>query len=163
MQKISAIIDTFSWKKLGILENKVNTLDMLYNSLNVCVTHEILKEIKHFRLLSCDITRTHILPTKINRMYQDSRSLGFDEAEASLISNIVETEEFFGVTEDRPLLSLGIRYGANIIQLIDLFQFLTAQNVITKNIFYKITKELRSLKNISKKKEKFVKKWLQDN
>ncbi|MBN2156212.1 MAG: hypothetical protein JW776_09225 [Candidatus Lokiarchaeota archaeon] len=163
MQKISIIVDTFSWKKLGILENKLKILDSLYNSVNVCITHEILKEINHFQLSSCDIARTQILPTQINRMYQDSTSLGFDEADASLISNLDRTKEFLGVSEDRPLLSLGTRYGAKIIQLIDLCQFLTAQNILTKNDLYTITKELRYLKNISKKKEKYMKKWLQHN
>ncbi len=145
------------------MENKANILDTLYDSVKVCITHEILKEIKHFRLTSCDITRTHILPAKLNRIYQDSISLGFDEADASLLSNVVKTENNYGITEDQPLILLGTRYGANIMQLIDLFQFLTSQEKITKNTLYKMTQELRNLRNISKKKEKYMKKWMQNN
>jgi len=163
MQKISVIIDTFSWKKLGIIEKQENILNSLYDAVNVCITHEILKEIKHFQLTTCDSSRVHILPTKQNRIYQDSKTLGFDEADASLISNIIKTEEYIGVTEDQPLLSYGTKNGFNIMQLLDLFQFLTAHNKLTKNSLYNITKELRNLKNITKKKEKDMKKWLQIN
>lgn len=163
MQKISVIIDTFSWKKLDIIEKQVKILNLLYNAVNICVTHEILKEIKHFRLTSCEISRVHILPTKSNRIYQDSKTLGFDEADASLISNITKNEEYIGVTEDQSLLSLGTRNGCNIMQLLDLFQFFTAQGKLPKNTLYKITQELRNLKNITKKKEKYMKEWLQRN
>jgi hypothetical protein len=33
-------------------------------------------------------------------------------------------------------------------------------DVLSKNILYKITRELRKMKSITKKKEKYIKKWL---
>jgi rRNA-processing protein FCF1 len=156
-------VDTFSWKKIDILkELSLIDMDRAYDSLKICITHPVLTEISHFNLKSCILEKTQILPHQDNKLYRDALILGFDEADASLISCSNDEEEVYIVSEDRPLLTFGRSFGIKMVQLVDFMQVLTTLKVISKNNLYQINRKLREVKNISKRKEKSIKDWLKD-
>ena len=135
-------------------------MDVIYENVNLCITHEIQKEVV-YRRYACQSEKIQVLPTKPNQIYKDAKSLGFDEADASMMSILIKKDTYWGVTEDQPLITFGRSFELNIMQLIDFFQFLVKSDILSKNILYKITRDLRKMKNITKKKEKYIKKWLQ--
>lgn len=59
-----------------------------------------------------------------------------------------------------PPLTYGKSIGIKIVQRVDFIQVLTALHIVSKNNLYQINRKLRDLKNISKRKEDAVKKWL---
>ena len=154
-------IDTFSWKKIDILcELGLLDIEVAYDSLEICITHAVLTEITHFKLKSCILEKTQVLPYKDNKVYQDALVFGFDEADASIVSHGVDREDVYIISEDRPLLAFGKGYGIKIIQLIDFMKVLTVLEIVLKKNLYQINRKLRDVKNISKKKEKSIKNWL---
>ena len=155
-------IDTYSWAKIDILVNaSYIDLNNFYQKFELCITHDVLKEVRYREIKSCQIENLHIYPIKNKRIYEDAIIQQFDEADASLLSNGSREKDSIIITEDKPLLELGHSYKFKIIQLIDYFKILTDMKLLTKNKLYQINKELRKLRNISKIKEKEIKKFLQ--
>ncbi|MHA1721404.1 MAG: hypothetical protein ACTSWX_12145 [Promethearchaeota archaeon] len=155
-------IDTYSWAKIDFLVNS-SFLDfnILYRRFEICITHDILKEIQHREIKSCILEEIHIFPIKNRRIYEDAITQQFDKADASLLSNGSRNGDPILITEDHPLLELGKSYQFEIIQLIDFFKILTQFNILSKKKLFQINRELRRLRNISKNKEKNIKKFLQ--
>jgi rRNA-processing protein FCF1 len=120
-------------------------MDRAYDSLKICITHPVLTEINHFKLKSCILEKTQILPHKDNKLYREALILGFDEADASLISCSNDEDEVYIVSEDRPLLAFGKSFGIKMVQLIDFMQVLTTLNVISKNTLYHDSPESHGL------------------
>lgn len=159
---MKVFIDTFSWAKLDLLHEKsLLETELIYKYFEVCITHDLLDEINHRGIKSCNVMKIHVLPRGNERIFEDTRSQGFDKADASIFSNYQRNEDSFIVTEDKPLIQLGINYRFNIIQLIDFCKILNAMRLITNNRLFQINRELRELKNISKHKEKEIKTHLQ--
>ncbi len=158
------LIDTFSWKKLDILEEdeQIGTGTIL-DQFNVCITHAVFEEINHFKIKLHYPRKVSIIPYKNHKVCEDARLFGFDEADASIASACVELEDSMIVSEDRPLLAFGKGYGLKIVQLIDFFRIMTMSGIISRNDLYRANRKLREMKNISKIKEKSIKEWLQSH
>ena len=155
-------IDTYSWAKIDVLvDASYVDLNYFYQKFEICITHDVLKEIRYREIKSCQIQNLHVYPIKNKRIYEDAIIQRFDEADASLLSNGSRKGDTIIITEDKPLLELGKSYRIEIIQLIDFFRILTKLNLFTKNTLFKINRELRKLRNISKNKEKEIKDFLQ--
>ena len=155
-------IDTYSWAKIDILvDASYIDLNCLYQKFELCSTHDVLEEIKYRKIKSCQIQNLQIYPIKNKRIYEDLIIQQFDKADASLLSIGSRKGDSIIVSEDKPLLELGKSYRIEIIQLIDFFKILTKSNLFTKNKLFKINRELRKLRNISKNKEKEIKNFLQ--
>ena len=155
-------IDTYSWAKIDVLVDAsfININD-LYQQFDFCTTHDVVKEIQYRGIKSCQIQNLFIHPIKNKRIYEDAIIQQFDKADASLLSNGSRKGDTIIITEDRPLLELGRSYGFKIIQLIDFFKILAEFNVLTKNKFFQINRELRNLRNITKIKENELKLFIQ--
>jgi len=159
---LKIFIDTYSWAKIDILvDASYIDLNNLYQKFEICTTHDVLEEIQYREIKSCQIHNLQIYPIKNKRIYEDVIIQQFDKADASLLSFGSRKGDSIIVSEDKPLLELGKSYRIEIIQLIDFFRILTKLNLFTKNQLFKINRELRKLKNISKKKEKEIKNFLQ--
>ncbi|MCF2141069.1 MAG: hypothetical protein K9W44_13505 [Candidatus Lokiarchaeota archaeon] len=155
-------IDTFSWAKIDLLiSESLFDFDPIYDTFEVCITHFVSEELNHRGLSSCISSKLSILPVKNKRIYEDAISQGFDKADASILSYGTKNDDVAIVTEDRPLLLLGMSYKFAIMQLIDFCRLLNAMELITKRELYRINQKLRILENITKKKEKEIKLYLQ--
>ena len=157
------LIDTFSWKKFDLLaKNKLFEISNLYEWSKVHITHEILTEIKHFRLKSCNLKSTIILPVKNIKIFQEAIDLDFDQADAEVLSNGTKNENLFIVSEDKPLLQYCQAYKFKALQLVDLFHLFTMIEQLENRDLYRIVRFLRNFKNITEKKSNHIKKWLKD-
>jgi len=155
------LIDTCTWIKLDKLQKlKEFSTSQLYLWGEVQITHEVLKEINHFRVLSCIRKDTTILPIGNRQIYDDATSTQLDEADASLLSNGARTQDKIIISEDPGLLNFARLYRITALQLIDLFQFFTEGDYLTRRELYRHTRTLRDLKNITKKRQKEIKSWL---
>ena len=144
-------IDTYSWSKIDLLVNSSNfDINCLYKEFDLCITHDVMKEIQHREIKSCQIPNLHINPIKNKRIYDDAITQKFDKADASILSNGSRNGDTIIVSEDLPLLELGKSYKFECIQLIDYCRILTNLNLLTKKNLYQINKELRRLENITK-------------
>lgn len=155
------LIDTCTWIKLDKLQElKEFSAGQLYNWGEVQITHEVLKEIDHFRVKSCVRKETAILPIGNTQIYDDATSAQLDEADASLLSNGSRARDKIIISEDTGLLDFARLYRITALQLIDLFQFFTEGDYFTRRELYQHTRTLRDLKNITKKRQKEIKTWL---
>ncbi|MHA1651027.1 MAG: hypothetical protein ACTSYB_12600 [Candidatus Helarchaeota archaeon] len=151
------LIDTCTWFKLDLLteENLFNS-ENLYELAEIEITHQVLKELEHFGSSSFQKERTKINPIRNQKIFNDVLELGFDEADASILSFGSKTKNFILVSEDNALLEYARVHGYFAIQLIDLFRLFTQKKIIKPRKLYHLTKKLRELKNITKKKEKEI-------
>ena len=158
------LVDTFSWKKFDMLsENDLFDISYLYEWAAINITHEVGKEIRHFKLNSCLFNQVKILPILNRAVYQDARDLGFDIADSEVVSNGQKSLDLIIVSEDRPLLKFAMAYSFSIIQVADMFKLFTQVNLLEKRDLTKIVRFLREKRNISEKKRKQIKKWQQHN
>jgi hypothetical protein len=95
-------------------------------------------------------------------LYNEAILLKLGEADASILSLDTKSEDSIIISEDGGILEFARSHGFAILQLIDLFSLMEQQNILNKRELYKITRKLRELKNITKKKQKKVKQILQE-
>ncbi len=158
---VNLLIDTCTWLKLDKLEEEsLFKLDKLYSNFAIFITHDAERELKYYNCKSYNKSRTTILPIHDNTIYQKAIELEYDEADASILSQGDKNGEMTIVSEDRMLLLFARMYGFSSVQLIDLFKILTEMNLLKNNELYRINKELRRLKNITKTRFNEIKKWL---
>jgi len=84
--------------------------------------------------------------------------MGYDDADASILSNGRSDPDFFLITEDRAVIKYSRLYHFSTIQLCDLFRIFTMMNLINRTEMYRLAKYLRDFRNITKKKLKSLKK-----
>ena len=155
------LIDTFSWKKFDLLsEENLFKVSNLYNWAEIFITHEVKTEIEHFELKSCNFKATIILPIKNYTIFQDAKSLEFDQADAEILSNGNLYGDLCIISEDKPLLKFAIAYSLNAIQVIDLFQVFNNLELLENRELFQINRFLREKKNITERKASDIKKWL---
>ncbi|MHA1265334.1 MAG: hypothetical protein ACTSRS_08890 [Candidatus Helarchaeota archaeon] len=157
-----SFLDTCTWLKLELLEKEQQfSLWDLFSFSSLAITHKIKEELEHYSFPQEKINAIIIYPIGNKAIYQAALDSGFDEADASLLSNgKIEEEHLYLISEDRAILSFGRMLNMRIMQLVDLFQILTAQNVINKTKLYNLVKFLRDQKNITKKKHSYLLNWL---
>lgn len=157
------LIDTFSWKKLDLLtQAKLFEVSNLYEWAKIFITPEVLNEIHHFHLKSCNFQDTTILTIKNPKIFQEAKILNFDQADAEILSNggrNPDTDVCI-VSEDKPLLSFAMAYSLTAMQVIDVFQLLNNLGLINNRKIFQINRFLREKKNITHKKAMDIKKWL---
>ena len=155
-------IDTCTWLKLEILESKeLFKISVLFSFSSIAITHEIKEELEYFSISGIDFKQLIIYPISDQILYKRALEVGFDEADASLLSNgRITTNDIFLISEDRAIISFGQLYKMNIMQLVDLFRILTTFDYIDKAKFYQLIKYLRNERNITKNKEKKLLNWL---
>jgi len=157
------LIDTITWTKLARLQNlDAFSSVQLYAWAEIQITHKVQEELEYRRNTIWIKEKTQILPIKTARIYQDALDLDFDEADASILSNGSKEPDYFIVSEDRDLLRVACSYQFSAVQLIDLFRILTALEHITRRDLYNLAKILRELRNITEKKQKEIKSWLNE-
>ena len=155
-------LDTCTWLKLEILEREeLFKNSKLFNFGSLAITYEIKEELEYFSISSLDLRTLIVYPIKNKILYKQALELGFDEADASLLSNgKIEEEELYLISEDRGVISFGQFHKMNIMQLADFFMVLTASNHLTKRNCYHLIKFLRKQRNITHKKEQNILGWL---
>jgi predicted nucleic acid-binding protein len=151
------IIDTGTWLKLDVLKaDNMFDAEQLYNWAEIIVTHHVLKELEYYNCKSFQKEKTKITPIENITIFQDLIKSNFDEADASILSLGKKSPKISIISEDGALLEYARVHHFYAIQLIDLFRSLTEINLITNRLLYHLTKTLRQLKNITKKKEKRI-------
>ncbi len=155
-------LDTCTWLKIELLKTQdLFDISLLRSFSSIAITHEIRQELEHYSLSAIDIKQIIIYPIGDQTMYKHALEIGFDEADASLLSNgKVSLNDIILVTEDRAVLTFGQLYDMQIIQLSDLLRLLTDSNILDKTNFYHLIKFLRDQRNITKNKEKSLLEWL---
>ncbi|NMC05815.1 MAG: hypothetical protein GYA24_11415 [Candidatus Lokiarchaeota archaeon] len=157
-------IDTGTWLKLDAL-GMLTLFDAknLYEWSEVCITHQVDEELRHFESKSIDRTRTSILPIKNKKIYDDAIAVGFDSADSSIISHgEPDSPTTLLISEDRPLLKYTKMYRFSIMQLVDLFQVFTRGGHISSKELYQLAREMQRLRNITRKKQDEIKDWLKE-
>lgn len=161
---LNVIIDTCSWFKLDLLDNmRLIKIDDLYDWINIEITHEVLKEIEHYAIKSFKKNETTIIPIQNKSIYHDALNCNLEPADASILSNGSRKNEVLIVSDDQELLEFAHTYHFTAIHIVDLFLLLTEIDFLSKRSLYRIAKELRNMKNISKKKHKEIHDWLLKN
>ena len=164
---LKVIIDTGSWLKLDLLENKkLFSVQSVYDWTKVIITHQVEEEVVHFRCSSYVQSETQIVPIENRQIYDECLSIGFDEADASIASLFPSTnnqnerkEDYIVVSEDKPLLDYLHMKDIYAIQLIELFLIFTDMRKIQGKLFYRLVKILQDLRNITKKKMNSLLDW----
>ena len=151
------LIDTCSWLKLDLLnEENVFNSGQLYDWADIEITHQILRELEYYDCRSLQREETKINPIGNQKIFNEAIELNFDEADASILSSGTRSKEIALISEDGALLEYARIRSFFALQLIDLFRLFTQKNLIKPRELYHLTKELRKLKNITKKKEKEI-------
>ncbi|HME53543.1 MAG TPA: hypothetical protein VKM55_15060 [Candidatus Lokiarchaeia archaeon] len=155
-------IDTGTWLKLDVLSDlTLFEPNSLYDWADIFTTHQVDEELRHFNNRSINRSLTGILPVKNKKIYDEAVAVGFDLADASIISHgETDNPDVLIISEDRPLLKYAKMYRFYIIQLIDLFQVLAKQEHVSYNELYGLTREMQRLRNITRKKQEEIKNWL---
>jgi hypothetical protein len=167
MGSLNVIIDTGTWLKLDLLENKkLFTTQSVYEWTKVIITHQVEEEIVHFKCSSYVQSETQVVPIGNRQIYDEIISIGFDEADASIASLFSSTsnenerkENLIAVTEDKPLLDYLHMKEIYAIQLVELFLIFTDMRKIQGKEFYRLVKILQDLRNITKKKMNSLLAW----
>ena len=158
------LIDTCTWLKLDLLnEDQVFIPNKLYQWADIEITHQILKEIEYYDCITFQKEETRIVPIENQHIYNEALELNFDEADASILGSGKKTSEYVLISEDGPLLEYARINNFKAFQLIDLFRILFQKNLIESRELYHLTKYLREMKNITKKKEKSILKYRDGN
>ncbi|HUX99452.1 MAG TPA: hypothetical protein VMV49_07865 [Candidatus Deferrimicrobium sp.] len=155
-------IDTCTWLKFEDLEtNNLFSTSILFSFSSIAITREIQKELKYYSVSKIDFSQVIIYPISDQRLYKEALELGLDESDASLLSNgKIDVDELYLISEDGAILAYGEIHRLNVIQLVDLFQILTALGYIDKTKFYQLIRYLRDQQNITKKKGRDLLNWL---
>ncbi|MCY3412047.1 MAG: hypothetical protein INQ03_10490 [Candidatus Heimdallarchaeota archaeon] len=155
---VDFLIDTFSWGKISKLskEGWRSTMLNIFANTNIFITHEVIKEISHFKTDDQEfLERVTILP-RIDIDYQSYNTINFDDADASLIVYHLR-KKFIVITEDHPMLALSRVNNLDFIQLGDFFSICNRWDLLSYNDIIKLIRALRKMRNITKYKEKKMK------
>jgi len=153
------MIDTCSWLKLDRLQSSdLFDVNDLYQWAEIQITHDVENELEYWRCLVWKKEKTQILPIKNEQIFKEAILMGYDDADASILSNGHSDPDFFLITEDRAVIKYSRLYHFSTIQLCDLFRIFTMMNLINRTEMYRLAKYLRDFRNITKKKLKSLKK-----
>ncbi|MHA1732674.1 MAG: hypothetical protein ACTSU5_12085 [Promethearchaeota archaeon] len=157
---MNLLVDTCTWLKIDKLQsrNKYDHRDF-YSLATLHVTHDVVDELIHYGCNSWKREKTRAIPIGNEAIFREALDLNFDTADASILSNGTKDDNLVIVSEDRALLKFAEMYKFSAVQLIDLFRLFTPEH-FSKRDLYNLTKALRELRNITKKKEKEMKTWL---
>ena len=99
------LIDTCSWLKLARLQNKnIFNVENLYNWAEIQITYDVQKELNYWRCSVWKKEATQIIPIKDEKIFNEIKNFGYDEADASILSNGCKEPDSFILSEDRALL-----------------------------------------------------------
>ncbi|TFF97386.1 MAG: hypothetical protein EU547_04470, partial [Promethearchaeota archaeon] len=99
------LIDTCTWFKLELLkEDNLFETSKIYDWAEIAVTHQVLKELEYYKCESIIKEKTKINPIENRQIYNQSSSLNFDEADASILSFGKKSKNHILVSEDGALL-----------------------------------------------------------
>ncbi len=162
--RITIIVDTGTWLKLDLLSSiDLFSSAQMYSWSKVVISHQVEEELVHFRCKSFTRKNTSILPIKNMETYKDALSLGFDDADASLASlGEKDSDLTIIITEDRPFLDYLELNGLSAVQFAELLQIYADMGKIEGKVFYRLTKELQDIRNITKQKMNTLLKWKAD-
>lgn len=146
-------IDTFSWSKLFALmdDSWEKIIKEWLSVLNFFITREVEIELHHFYSDKEPIWEIGSILSTLNTNYNHFKSLGFDDADISLLE-YSEKPDYIICTEDRPMLLLNVYQKNNIIQMIDLLKMSYLSGFFTKKEFNNLNKWFRDQRNITKRK-----------
>ncbi len=148
-------IDTFSWSKLLYFRD-TGEKDLIIEILkhgNFFITYEVQEELLHRYPNEEDFFRYAAVLPSLGTAYHHYSSLGFDEADISLLE-YGEKKDFQIITEDHKMLEEAVTDRNNLIQLGDYFGALYQKGYLTSKELYQFARKLRQMKNITKRKEK---------
>lgn len=160
-ETITIIIDTGTWLKLDFLSIKKLFLpERIYSLSKVVTTHQVEEEITHYKCESYDKKKTILVPIDDESIYKEAISLEFDDADASIASiGKRNSKSTIIVTEDRPLLDYLELNEITAIQFAELLKIYTKRGEIEGKDFYRLTKKLQELRNITKRKMRDLLNW----
>ncbi|MFV2014075.1 MAG: hypothetical protein ACC656_01480 [Candidatus Heimdallarchaeota archaeon] len=162
-------IDTCTWLKFFKYENHFKIiLDLLLESFNIFVTHDVLEECKFHAPKKAELFKFVEIKPRLNKSFSHYKSLGFDDADASLLeyadlnsfSNKEVAKTYTIITEDPEMLSQNILGSNRVIKLIDWILKMYEGELVTKKQVTGLSKLLYSNRNITKRKLKLVNSWL---
>ena len=160
-KQLMIVVDTGTWLKLDYLSSiGVFSPAQMYSWSQVVISHQVEEELTHFQCKSFTKMQTRIMPTIDTEIYKEALSLGFDDADASLASiGEKNSDSTIIVTEDRPFLDYLELNKISAVQFAELLQIYTDIGKIEGKVFYRLTKELQELRNITKQKMNTLLKW----
>lgn len=163
-KQLTILVDTGTWLKLDYLKSiGLFSPEQVYSWSDVAISHQVEEELAHFKCTSFIKRNTSILPVGNTEIYNEARSLGFDDADASLASmGERESDLTIIVTEDRPFLDYLELNRISAIQFAELLQIYTELGKIEGKVFYRLIKELQELRNITKQKMNALLQWKAD-
>jgi hypothetical protein len=155
------LFDTCTWIKLNELQdNRIFDCTILYTYTKIAITHMILEEINYHNLSVCNTNYISIKPVGNEKIFYEAKEFELDDGDASLLSNGSKENDTIIISEDGGVLEFARAYRFVHMQLIDLFALLEKHNILTKKKLFQLTRTLRNMKNITKKKQKLIKKQL---
>jgi len=109
-------IDTCTWLKLEFLERKnLFKTAILFSFASIAITHEIKREIDHYSISNVDFKQIFINPITDQKSHRHALEAGFDDADASLLSNgRIAVDELYLISEDRPFITFSQMYNLQI-------------------------------------------------
>lgn len=161
--ELKCLVDTFSWSKLFRLRESgwEILLETILKETTIMITHEVKKEIEYRAPSHKDILEKVTILPKIDIDYPHYERMGFDPADASLFEYQAH-KNLLIISEDHPMLALGSVNKTDIIQLADFFSILNSVGILSNNDLHKLLVILRDMKNISKRKFKYIKDKLKE-
>ncbi len=160
-KQFTIIVDTGTWLKLDLLSSiDLFSPAQMYSWSKVVISHQVEEELVHFQCKSFTRKNTSIMPIRNMEIYKDAVSIGFDDADASLASlGEKDSDSTIIITEDRPFLDYLELNSLSAVQFAELLQIYTDMGKIEGKVFYRLTKELQELRNITKQKMNTLLKW----
>ena len=146
-------IDTYSWTKIFVLieESWEKILKEWLSAIDFFITREVEVELHHFHGDKEPIWEKGAILSTLKTKYDYFKSLGFDDADISLLE-YSEKQDYIICTEDRPMLLLNVYSKNNIIQLVDLLRMSYIKGFFTKREFSALITWFRDQKNITIRK-----------
>lgn len=163
---LKIIFDTGTWIKLDKLQQEnIISNEEFSNWLSIAdfyITHEIEKELQYFNIGTFQKYKNMIFVVPISNQLNYKKAIedGYDIADSSIIG-IKHIQDFYIISEDRPLIEYYSMYNLNIMFFADFIWILLNCGIINKNLAYKIIRPLQKLRNIPIKKYQRLKEKIQ--
>lgn len=153
-------VDTNTWLKIFRIEKDFNKiLDSTIIKFNVFLTHDVLEECLFHAPDRREFFKKMTIFPKLNKLFQYYKSLGFDNADASLLEYADENihpiagEKYIIITEDPAMLKFNVYGKLRIIKFIDWLNRLYDIQMLTKKQLTFLTNFLFKSRNITKRKK----------
>ena len=153
-------VDTNTWLKIFRIEKEFNNiLDIAIMKFNIFLTHDVLEECLFHAPDRRDFFKKMTIFPKLSKSFQYYKSLGFDNADASLLEyadeNIppITDNKYIIITEDPAMLKFNVYGKLRIIKFIDWLNRLHDFQMLTKNQLTILTNFLFRSRNITKRKK----------